>query len=228
MKKALLVLCIPAIFGFCAVPSFAGSEPNTTDNITLAASPRNSFVFKGAVGGGFTLSLVDVLGNAAGEGTLASTGKYSITEPKGDTISSAATGCGTGCFNLNQSAPLTFKYGSTANNGSLLQGTLELVSIDQTPSGKGGLFNDSAVVDLTITGGSLAGKFGADGIVQITINFTTTQNLSTITPKQVADANITSGTVDPILPEPGSLALLGTGLVSLGGVVRLFKLQLRG
>lgn len=224
MKKALLLVWGIVILALCAGCAFAGTI-DTNDQITLSSSPQNSFVFTGT-GAGFSLNLAGVMGAAVGQGSLASSGHYSINQ-NGATITSGAS-CGTGCFSLNQSAPLIFSYGSTATNGSLLTGTLELVSINQTPSTKSGVFNESLVVNLTVTGGSLAGKFpGGTGIVQITLLFTSKQDLSTLGLGKILDAGIHSGSVNPLLPEPGSLALLGTGLVSLGGVVRLFKLQMR-
>jgi hypothetical protein len=225
MKRALLVVWGITILALCTGISFAGTI-DTNDQITLGPTPQTSFVFKGTATG-FSLNLAGVMGAAVGQGSLASSGHYSINQ-NGATINSAG-GCGTGCFNLSQSAPLLFSYGSTATNGSLLTGNLELVSINQTASTKSGVFNEALVVDLTVTGGSLAGKFvGGNGVVQITLLFTSTQNLATLGIGKTLDAGIHSGSVNPLLPEPGSLALLGTGLVSLGGVIRMFKLQLRG
>jgi hypothetical protein len=225
MKKALLVMWGIAILALCAGPAFAGTI-DTSDQITLGPTPQTSFVFTGTTGG-FSLNLAGVMGVAVGQGSLASSGHYSISQ-NGASITSG-TSCGTGCFTLNQSAPVLFKYGSTATNGSLLTGNLELVSINQTASTKSGVFNEALVVDLTVTGGSLEGKFtGGSGVVQITLLFTSTQNLATLGLGKILDAGIHSGSVNPLLPEPGSLALLGTGLVSLGGVVRMFRLQVRG
>jgi hypothetical protein len=224
MKRTVVVLWALAIFVLCAVPSFAGTI-DTTDQITLASSPQTSFVFTGTATG-FSLNLAGVVGAAVGQGSLVSTGHYSIGQ-NGAVITSG-TSCGSGCFNINQTQNLLFKYGSTATNGSLLTGDLQLVSITQTPTTKTGVFNEALVVDLTVTGGSLQGKFpGGTGVVQITLNFKTTQNLATLGIGKTLDAGIHSGSVNPLLPEPGSLALLGTGLVGLGGVVRLFKLQVR-
>lgn len=225
MRNAFRLVCLIAILGACVASAFAGTI-DTQDQITLGPTPQTSFVFTGEKGGGFSLNLAGVMGAAVGQGSLASTGHYSINQ-NGASITSGGS-CGTGCFSLNQSAPLIFKYGSTATNGSLLTGDLQLVSINQTPSTKSGVFNEALVVDLTITGGSLAGKFtGGSGVLQITLLFTSTQNLGSLAFGKVLDAGIHSGSVNPLLPEPGSLALLGTGLVSLGGVVRMFRLQVR-
>ena len=227
MKRALLVVCGLAILALCAAPAFAGTI-DTNDQITLNPSPAKSFIFTGNGAGGFSLNLANVIGSASGIGTLTSSGKYSINQ-NGATINSAGS-CGTGCFNISQTGDLLFAYGSTTTNGSLLTGNLQLVSITQTPSTKSGVFNEQLVVNLTITGGSLSGKFTTgNGILQLTLDFTSTQSLGTLGNGKNLFAQIHTGSVNPLsLPEPGSLALFGSGLLGLGGLVRMFKLKVTG
>jgi len=227
MKKSAVAFTLVAMLVLLALPVFAGSI-DTTDQITLAASPANSFVFTGlGPTGNFSLSLVNVLGAASGIGTLASSGFYSIAM-NGSSLASGGS-CGVGCFLINQSKPLLLAYGSNYTNGSLLTGALQLLSIDQSSSGKSGVFNDSLLVNLTVTGGSLATHFsGSSGVVQLTLLFGTTQELATIMKGQHLYASIHSGAVNPLtLPEPASLALVGSGLLSLGGVISILRLAKR-
>ena len=124
---------------------------------------------------------------------------------------------------MNQTGPLAFKYGTLAGGSDLLTGDLWLSDIVQT--GGSGVFNDQLVINFMATGGDLASSFGNGGIVQLTIKFSTNQDLATILNNQTLLAKVISGAVFPV-PEPGSLPLLGASLLGFAGLVgrkRLFS-----
>jgi hypothetical protein len=162
-------------------------------------------------------------------------GYYSIVQSGGTITGAATAGCSslTCTFNITQTPAtnLTFYYGVNGPGGkdaSYLAGQLNLVALTQTPSGKSGVFNEALVVNLTnipatcasVSGScSLAGSFAAGGMVQLTLHFTSTKNLYSNAGTELA--YISTGSVQPAtLPEPTSLALLGSGLVGLAGFGR--------
>jgi hypothetical protein len=124
---------------------------------------------------------------------------------------------------LNQSGPISFKYGSTAGAGDLLTGQLFLTDIAQTAM-SGGVFNDSLVINFVATGGTLQSAFSSNnGMVQLTIKFTTNQSLSTLANNKTLMAKVISGAVFPV-PEPSSLALLGAGFLGFAGLMKRKKM----
>lgn len=228
MRRALFVLWAAVIVTLIAAPASAQFS-----YIGLAGSAPGSLNFANAGGGtqaglssGFTMTTSNIGGNAYGYGSfVGDNSTYSFSNTT--LASTGAPTCGpAGCTwaVTTTGSPLVFNFGP---GGSLLTGTVTLVDLTQTTGGNG-VFNDALLVNLTVTGGSLAGSFGSDGILQLIVNFKSGMNLQDLGDLTgcggkacgtTVAGNIGGGSVTP-LPEPNSLALLGGGLLTLGGLAR--------
>jgi hypothetical protein len=145
-------------------------------------------------------------------------GFYTITGG-GITGTLNSSGCTTCVWTLTGPA-LNFAFGTSPGGNNLLQGTFTLHSLTQTTNANGASFNQALEVNFTATGGSLKSYFdGGQGTISIDVQFTTAKSLLTL-PKGasrfgwVAEGDVTAN------PEPGTMALLGSGILIVGGLLR--------
>jgi len=225
MRKLILGLALAsAVLALGATPASAQTQitiGGSTQSVTFtgegAGSPTTVDVTLGTCSAGTcTLS-----GSAFGTGGLASgPAAYSITTA--DTNAITMTFLGGGLWSVAQTDVITFCYGGAAVcDGSLLTGSLTLLTFSQGAGSATGEFNSTATANLVVTGGSLAGVFtAAGGILTVTVNVVTGANVSTLLGTTgTLSGPILSGNLTPT-PEPGSMVLLGSGLLALGTGLR--------
>lgn len=226
MKKLLLPVLALAVIAVMVQAASAQS------NIDLGKSTSGliQFLALGSNGSKIQMNMcsqvhngVCTLGAVAGGGTgsggfLGKNGFYSITGGGVTATLTSVNTCTTCVWSLGGS--LNFAYGTHPGGSDLLTGTFTLVSLTQTQHVNGGAFNQAMVMNFTATGGTLQSYFqNNQGALSLNIQFTTNNSLMTL-PKGrsrfgwIVDGDVTAN------PEPGTMALLGSGILLIGGLLR--------
>ncbi len=214
---ALTVVLGYGIMGAAQSQIFLGQS---TQSVTFTGQGAGDPTQVGVTLGSCVGTTCTLSGTAAGTGALASgPAKWSITSTKNSLFLNQTIT--PGVFSTTGPA-VTFCYGGTTKcNGSLLTGKLTLGDLQQVAGTKTGEFNTFEVANLEVTGGSLAPVFSsAGGVATISLKFVHATDLSLL----FGTTNHISGPVDHggivPTPEPASLALFGSGLLTLGGLIR--------
>jgi PEP-CTERM motif len=228
MRSLMLALLATTIVAFTVPVALAQSD------IDLGGQQSGTLAFVAQGAGSFTVGLCDnlngnkkcvggdtVIGTATGDGQFNNdNGFYTLTGNALTTGTLVSGSCGTGtCAWTLSGGPLAFKMTSLKFGGTdYLSGTLTLLGLTEVPNGK--LFSETLTVDLHVTGGTLA-QFFTDNHGNIVFNVQTQTTLSLATsPKGRGIQGILQSGDMSEAPEPGTLALLGSGFLLVGGFLR--------
>jgi len=210
MRRAIF-LAVATIF---TLTTMGSAVANGQTSIGLAGG-SSTVTFTGTGGATLDMSFGTISTTGTGLGALSgNVATFTITQSAGVFT---LTSLGSGRWSVTPPGMTTFNW------SGLLTGTLAFISFAQTAGSGAGNLNDLMQINLTVTGGTLAGAFGTPmGTITLTINLPNmgTTNISTLVGNTNSLAfNFTSGLVTPT-PEPGSMLLLGTGLVAVGAFLR--------
>ena len=225
MRSRMLAL-LAAIVVF-----FTASSASAQSNIVLGTSTGGLEFL--ATGSGnfdlFTCSKVHngkctagpVKGKATGEGQiLGFNGFYALSNATA--IKGTLTN-GVNCVvcKWTLTGSMNFKFTSKKNGGGtdFLNGTFSLQSMTQTKSIVGSSFNQALVVNFTPTGGTLLNYFVNNPTINLNIGFTTAKSIANDPKGNMRFGWITNGNLTAT-PEPGTMALLGSGFLLVGGYLR--------
>jgi PEP-CTERM motif len=224
--RSVLVALLAAIVVLFTVPSASAQS-----NIALGTS-TSQLEFLSTGSGNFNLFSCSNVHNGkctAGPVQGAGTGEGDVTGYNGFYAISNATavnGTLTNGVNCNVcqwtlSGSMNFVFTSKPNGGGvdLLNGSFALVSMTQTQNKIGSVFNQSLVVNFTVTGGTLKPYFANNPTIELDLAFTTPKSLANDPKGNMRLGWISSGDVSAT-PEPGTMALLGSGFLLVGGFLR--------
>jgi len=225
----MLTLLAATIVAFTVPSALAQSD------IDLGQETTGTLAFVGTGGGNFTLGLCDnlngskkcvsgdtVIGNAVGDGSFAGDNGFYIL--RGNALTTGNfTGCvGTTCsWTLSTAAPgLSFEFRQFKNGGGIdfLDGTLRMIAMSEVPSGK--VFLETFTLDLTVSGGILKQLFTDNhGNLVFNVQSQSTRSLQNLAAGGGIQGVLLNGDMSEA-PEPGTLALLGSGFLLVGGYLR--------
>ena len=205
MKKVLLLTALLLALPFAA---FAGSSVDFTNGGGTLSGTNSGLTLTGS-----TLIAANGLGGGLITGSNLGTVSFSTGALSGGTLQMGATFAAGGSFSITGNGTGGIPNGVIFNGSFTGPVTWTLVTLA------------NGTHNYTLTG-SLTGTWYAGGTVngatvQLTIN-TGHGFFNGQTTVSSGDTNFTT------VPEPGTLSLLGTGLIAVGGVVRRKLRTLRG
>ena len=227
MRRLMLTLLAATIAVFTVTGALAQSD------IDLGQASTGALAFVAQGGGNFSLGLCDnfngarkcaggdtVIGKAGGDGIFAGDNGFYIL--KGNALQTGTfTGCSSGVCNWTLSGGgYSFEFRQFKNGTGIdyLDGTLTMLSMTEVPSGK--VFSETITLELSDISGILAPLFADNhGQVVFNVQSQTTTSLSNSPNGRGIEGILENGDLSQA-PEPGTMALLGSGFLLVGGFLR--------